>query len=80
MGRRSGWALVAVGVLRLFALLGSVVVLLLMWVDGALWGLWGIGALLRLLRGLLWIRWLPSCWRTMVEVRWFSRWMSMHQV
>lgn len=47
--------------LRLFALLGSVVVLLLMWVDGALWGLWGIGALLRLLRGLLWIQKLPLC-------------------
>ena len=47
--------------MRLFALLGSVVVLLLMWVDGDLWGLWGIGALLRLLRGLLWIRKLPLC-------------------
>ena len=41
------------------SLLDLIVVLLLMWVDGDLWGLWGIGVMLRLLRGLLWIRRLP---------------------
>jgi hypothetical protein len=41
-----------------FALLGSIVVL--MWLDGDLWGLLGIGAMLRLLRVLLSIRRLPS--------------------
>ena len=43
--------------LGLFGLLGSTVVL--MWLDGELWGLLGIGAMLRLLRALLWIRRLP---------------------
>jgi len=41
-----------------FALLGSIVVL--MWLDGDLWGLLGIGAMLRLLHVLPSIRRLPS--------------------
>ena len=61
LGRRCDWVLVEVEVLRwllgLFGLLGSIVVL--MWLDGDLWGLLGIGASLRLLRALLWIRRLP---------------------
>ena len=61
LGRRCDWVLVEVEVLRwllgLFGLLGSIVVL--MWLDGDLWGLLGIGAMLRLLRALLWIRRLP---------------------
>jgi hypothetical protein len=61
LGRRCDWVLVEAEVLRwllgLFGLLGSIVVL--MWLDGDLWGLLGIGAMLRLLRALLWIRRLP---------------------
>ena len=64
LGRRSGWALAEVEVLRwlwdLSGPLGSIV--LLMWVDGDLLGLSGIGAMLRLLRGWLLIRRHPWCW------------------
>jgi hypothetical protein len=75
LGRRSGWQLAEVEVLRWlwdsFAPLGSIVVL--MWADGDLWGLLGIGAMLRLLRGLLWIRRLPLYWKAMSNVRGCSR-------
>jgi hypothetical protein len=71
LGQRSGWELAEVEALRWlwdsFAPLGSIVVL--MWVDGDLWGLLGIGAMLRLLRGLLWIRRLPLYWKAMSNVR-----------
>jgi hypothetical protein len=56
----------------LFGPAGSIV-LLLMWVDGDLWGLWGIGAMLRLLRGWLLIRRLPWCWCLVGMVRRYSR-------
>jgi hypothetical protein len=57
----------------LFGLAGSIVLLLLTWVDGDLWDLWGIGAMLRLLRGWLLIRRRPLYLGLMGNVRRCSR-------